>query len=66
MLQGVKSQINIEIFPAKIMAVNKADILYLRKTGIFEPREFLIRHKIFFAPYKEPNSVRGDVQNFNF
>jgi len=66
MFQGFKRQINIQIFPSKIMAVNELDILYLRKTSILEPRKFLIRQKIFLASHKEPNSMRGNVQNFNF
>ena len=54
------------MFPAKIMTVNEADILYFRKASVLKPRELLIGQEIFLPPDKKPYSVRRNVQNFNF
>ena len=63
--EGVQFEVDVEVWPAEVVAVEQLDVENVADAGFLEPREILVGQEVFAVLHPEPNAVGGDVGDFN-
>ncbi len=63
--EGVQFEVDVQVRPAEVAAVEQLDLENVADTGFLEPREILVGQEVFAVLHPEPNAVGGDVGDFN-
>jgi hypothetical protein len=65
MLDGINSQVHIEIWPIEMAWRRLFNIKDLPNRNVFEPRKIIIGEEVLMVFGKQPKSVAGDISNLN-
>jgi hypothetical protein len=64
MFEGLDLEVDVEIWPVKMNAVEELDAQNALDRGVLEPRIFRVREEVLLAENKQPDAVGRNVQNF--